>query len=95
VPQGERFFSQLGQRKKRRPAGYSGDIVKVEVPEELDWFIWRPILHEKRLCTLHELETIYGLPALAEMHVALDLQDELTAKVNAENKRRAEAPRNQ
>jgi hypothetical protein len=29
------------------------------------------------------------------MHVALDLQDELTAKVNAENKRRAEAPRNQ
>jgi len=50
-------------------------------------------VHERRLCTLRELETYYSLTDLADMHDALDIVDALAAKVHAENKRRAEAQR--
>jgi len=64
------------------------------VPEHLDWYIWRPIVHERQLCTLRELEEHYSLSDLADMHDALDVVDALAAKAHAENeRRRAEAQR--
>jgi len=47
-------------------------------------------MHERRQCTLRELQEFYSLDDLREMHAALDVQDELTEKTAAEAKRRAE-----
>jgi hypothetical protein len=48
-------------------------------------------MDERPLCKLHELEQHYNLDDLRLMHVALDVREELAAKVAAETKRRAEA----
>lgn len=48
-------------------------------------------MHEQRLCTWHELSTIYSLDDLHLMHVALDVADELTSKAAVAAKQRAES----
>lgn len=48
-------------------------------------------MHEQRLCTWHELSTIYSLEDVHLFHVALDVADELTSKAAAEARKRAEA----
>lgn len=63
------------------------------MPEDLDWYLWRPIVHERRLCSLRELEEHHSLDDLREMHMALDVVDELAHAVAAEQKRRAEEAR--
>jgi hypothetical protein len=87
---GERFFRQSAARPRRSQDEGGGDVVTVPVPDELDWYIWRPVVHERRLCTLRELQEFYSLDDLREMHAALDVIDELAAKVAAEAKRRSE-----
>ena len=43
----------------------------------LDWRIWRPILRNPPLCTLRELtEGPYTIDELADMHEAMDVEDE-------------------
>jgi hypothetical protein len=48
-------------------------------------------MHERRVTTLYELETVHSLDDLRDMNMALDVVDELAAKVAAEAKKRAEA----
>jgi hypothetical protein len=50
----------------------------------------RPAVHERKLCTLRELQEFYSLDDLRVMNDALDVVDELAAKVAAEAKKRAE-----
>jgi hypothetical protein len=55
--------------------------------------LWRPIVHERRLCSLRDLEEVHSLDDLREMHLALDVVEDLAAAVAAEQKRRAEEAR--
>jgi hypothetical protein len=47
-------------------------------------------VHERRIATLRELEEVYSLDDLRDMHLALDVVDDLAAAVAAEAKRRSE-----
>lgn len=76
----------MGQQ--RRPPRRSDGGVSVDVPGELDWYLWRPIVHERRLATLRDLDEHHGLDDLREMHLALDVLDELESKIAEEQKRR-------
>lgn len=55
--------------------------------------MWRPLTAERPLAKLWELEERYSLDDLRDMHLALDVLDELTAKVAAKQKELAEAKR--
>jgi hypothetical protein len=74
----QQFFSQFGRARKRRARGNS---VSVDIPDELDWYVWRPIVHERRITTLRELEQHHSLEDLRQMHLALDVVDDLEAAV--------------
>ena len=77
-------------RQRRSGAGgdqsSSGDAddhktISVEVPEDLDWFIWRPVM--KRKATLAELDTHYTLEEVEYLNMAIDLEEKLEARVDA------------
>lgn len=40
-------------------------------------WLWAPILNDPPLCTLRELETVYSLPRLCEMHRIMEYQADL------------------
>ena len=44
----------------------------------LEWYVWRPILRNPPLCTLSELQEggRYTLDDLADMHEAMDVEEE-------------------
>jgi len=51
------------------------------VPEDLDWFIWRPVM--KRKATLTEIDTHYTLEEVEYLNMAIDLEEKLEAKVES------------
>ena len=47
------------------------------MPENINWYIWRPILCEPQLAKLREFQDgTYSINDLADMHEALDFKDE-------------------
>jgi hypothetical protein len=72
-----RFFRRLGQLA--RPTS-GDDTVSVDIPEGLDWFVWRIVTHERRPATLQEIETHWSLEDIVTAHLALDVIDELARK---------------
>jgi hypothetical protein len=81
VHQGEqvyRFFTrQLAAPRKR------GDV-SVKVPGQLDWYlakVWSN--HAKLGVTMRDLDTTYSLEDVEQMHMALDVYDDLDRKLAA------------
>ncbi len=77
-----RFFRRLaaargGKRQKRRSGkGY----VSVELPEGLDWEVWRILSSDRFTVSKRELEEEWTLTEWLDAHLTLDLLEDLEAK---------------
>jgi len=73
---------------RRKPAVKKGpsraEDIRVDIPEHLDWFIWRPI--KEGLCTFTEISTLMTINDLADAHDILDLGSELERQVRLASK---------
>jgi hypothetical protein len=84
-----RFFT----RELNRPRKKGTEVVTAEVPEQLDWYIWRVLTSEHLTVTLTELKTTWSLLDLADAHDALDTLEALDVKAQARAKAIAERER--
>lgn len=66
--------------------------MSVEVPEGLDWYIWR-VVGSNKCSGLYEIAEHWSLDDLVHAHMALDVEDELqaVAEERAERERRRAA----
>ena len=74
-----KIVQRLGERCQWPRRG-GGTGKSVQIPDHLDWLVWRLVL--ARIATLEEIETYYDLLELLDAHEALDLQEEADAIAN-------------
>ncbi len=77
------FFRRDGERK-RRPVVHSKGSVSIDVPEHLDWGLWKILGCARLSVTLVEVEGLWSMDDYLDALDAMDVWDALDAKASKE-----------
>lgn len=59
---------------------------KIQIPDYLSWFKWRPIIAGKT--TLKEIECFYSYVDLLDLHEAMDIDIQMQILIDRENQKK-------
>ena len=84
-----KFFRRVGNPQKRGFRTRVPNSIQIDIPDGIDWEIWRIVASDKIQVSLIEIQTQWSVDDMWQAHEVLDMYQELEARAHKEEARRA------